>query len=148
MIRALISCVAVAALLAGCGDGDDTPTGPSLPTTQFTQTDLVVGSGATAALGRTVTVNYSLWLYDPARPDSKGQLLQTTVGGSPASFPLASGQVIAGWVQGVPGMRVGGQRRLIIPPSLAYGSAGAGSGPGSVPPNATLVFDIELLAVQ
>jgi FKBP-type peptidyl-prolyl cis-trans isomerase len=103
-----------------------------------------VGTGAEAANGRRLTVHYTLWLYDPVRPESKGQQLQTSVGGSPFSFVLGAGAVIRGWDQGVPGMKTGGTRRLVVPPSLAYGS----SGQGSIPPNATLVFDIQLLEVQ
>ena len=90
-------------------------------------------------------MNYTLWLYDPAQPQSKGRQVETNVGGAAFSFVLGGGRVIRGWEQGVPGMRVGGQRRLIIPPELAYGSAGS---PPAIPPNATLVFDIALLAVQ
>jgi FKBP-type peptidyl-prolyl cis-trans isomerase FkpA len=89
-----------------------------------------------------VTVSYTGWLYDASRPDSKGTQFDTN-----ASFPfrLGTGAVIRGWNVGVVGMRVGGQRRLVIPPDLAYGSAGR---PPVIPPNATLVFDIALLNVQ
>ena len=141
----IVTSVILGTILASsaCG-GDSPPTAPSLPTTTFSQTDLVVGTGAEAVNGRRLTVHYTLWLYDPARSESKGQQLQTSVGGSPFPFVLGAGGVIRGWDQGVPGMKVGGTRRLIIPPSLAYGS----SGQGSIPPNATLVFDIQLLDVQ
>jgi FKBP-type peptidyl-prolyl cis-trans isomerase FkpA len=141
----IVTSVILGTILASsaCG-GDSAPTAPSLPTTTFSQTDLVVGTGAEAVNGRRLTVHYTLWLYDAARSESKGQQLQTSVGGSPFPFVLGAGGVIRGWDQGVPGMKVGGMRRLIIPPSLAYGS----SGQGSIPPNATLVFDIQLLDVQ
>jgi FKBP-type peptidyl-prolyl cis-trans isomerase len=108
----------------------------------FSQTDLVVGTLAEATNGSRATVSYTGWLYDSTRPDGKG----AQVDSSPNfSFVLGTGQVIRGWDQGVLGMRVGGRRRLVIPPELAYGSAGAGS---AIPPNATLLFDIELLSVE
>jgi FKBP-type peptidyl-prolyl cis-trans isomerase FkpA len=137
-----LALLAALALVAGCGS--DSPTTPILPTAPFSITDLVVGTGAEATAGRTLTVHYTLWIYDPARPDDKGTQIETSVGGSPFSFVLGTGNVIQGWHQGFPGMRVGGQRRLILPPNLAYGSTGN----GPIPPNATLVFDVELLAVQ
>ena len=118
----LVACALIGLALASsaCGGGDDSsPTAPSTPTTSFSQTDVVTGTGAEAVNGRRLTVHYTLWLYDPARPESKGQQLQTSVGGTPFSFVLGAGGVIRGWDQGVPGMRVGGTRRLMIPPSLA-----------------------------
>lgn len=130
---------------AGCGGGGSSPTSPSTVSVPFSQTDLVVGTGTEATAGKRLTVNYTGWLYDPAQPDRKGRQFDTSVGRQPFTFTVGAGQVIRGWDQGVPGMKVGGQRRLIIPPELAYGSAGAG---GAIPPNATLVFDIELLDVQ
>ncbi len=99
--------------------------------------DLVVGSGPVAAVGDTVTVNYVGSFTNGTQFDS------SSAHGGPYTFPLGAGQVIAGWDQGVPGMRVGGRRRLTIPPSLAYGSQGA----GVIPPNATLVFVIDLLSI-
>jgi FKBP-type peptidyl-prolyl cis-trans isomerase FkpA len=114
---------------------------PSTSSGTFTQTDLVVGSGATANSGNLVTVTYNGWLYDTTKTDGKG----TFFDGRPGfSFTLGAGSVIAGWDQGVAGMRVGGQRRLIIPPELAYGAAGR----SGIPPNATLLFDISLTGVQ
>jgi FKBP-type peptidyl-prolyl cis-trans isomerase FkpA len=93
-----------------------------------------------------VTVNYTGWIYDPARAENKGQQFDSSVGAGrqPFNFPLGTGAVIRGFDQGVIGMKVGGLRRVTIPPDLAYGSAGSG---GVIPPNATLVFDIELLEV-
>jgi FKBP-type peptidyl-prolyl cis-trans isomerase len=111
-----------------------------LPFAPFAQQDLRIG-----AVGRRVTVNYTGWLYDPTRMENKGQQFDTSVGRPPFGFTLGAGQVIRGWDQGVPGMKVGGQRRLTIPPDLAYGSNGAG---GVIPPNATLVFDVDLIDVQ
>ena len=140
--QALILGVAVVAI--GCGGSG--PTSPTLlPGAPFSQTDLRVGTGADATPGRRVTVNYTGWLYDPTRPDQKGQQFDTSVGRQPFVFTLGAGQVIRGWDQGVAGMKVGGQRRLVIPPDLAYGSQGSG---GVIPPNATLVFDVELVDVQ
>ena len=97
-----------------------------------------------AVNGKTLAVNYTGWLYDATRADQKGTQFDTSIGRGPYAFVLGAGQVIKGWDQGVPGMKVGGQRRLVIPPDLAYGA----SGRGQIPPNATLVFDIQLLAVQ
>jgi FKBP-type peptidyl-prolyl cis-trans isomerase FkpA len=129
-------------MVAACG-GNET-IGPSVSTTSapYSQTDLVVGTGATAAAGNLVTVAYAGWLHDSSKPDAKGSQFDSS---SSYPFPLGVGRVIRGWDLGVVGMRVGGQRRLVIPPDLAYGSAGAGS---AIPPNATLVFDITLNNVQ
>jgi FKBP-type peptidyl-prolyl cis-trans isomerase FkpA len=102
--------------------------------------DLEVGTGDEAAAGVTVTVHYEGWLADGTKFDSSRDR------GMPFEFLLGVGLVIAGWDEGVAGMRVGGMRKLVIPPQLAYGSAGAGG--GVIPPNATLVFDVELLEVQ
>ena len=101
--------------------------------------DLVVGNGATAQAGQSVIVHYTGWL-------TSGQKFDSSVDrNDPFDFRLGAGQVIPGWDQGVAGMQVGGKRKLTIPPDLAYGSRGAG---GVIPPNATLVFEVELLAVR
>jgi FKBP-type peptidyl-prolyl cis-trans isomerase len=129
--------------VAACGGSDSTVTGPSPTTTApYSQTDLVVGGGAVALTGSQVTVAYTGWLHDSSRADAKGSQFETNPG---YSFRLGAGTVIRGWDQGVVGMRVGGQRRLVIPPDLAYGNRSPGAG---IPPNATLVFDITLNAVQ
>ena len=108
--------------------------------------DLVIGSGAVAAAGSRVTVHYTGWLYDATRADRRGaQFDSSRTAGQPFQFVLGAGQVISGWDQGVQGMKVGGQRRLVIPASLAYGDSGAG---GVIPPGATLLFDVELLEVE
>ena len=131
-------------LLSGCGSRNDTPA--TSAQTSLQTTDTTVGIGAVAASGNTVTVNYTGWLYDASAANFHGKQFDTSVGKTPFSFKLGSGQVIAGWDQGVVGMKVGGTRTLIIPSSLAYGSAGAGG--GLIPPNAALVFTVELLATQ
>lgn len=132
-----------AALLAvSCSKSNTSPT--PTPSAPFSQTDLRAGTGADASAGKRVTVNYTGWLYDPARAESKGTQFDTSIGKQPIAFVLGTGAVIRGWDQGLAGMKVGGLRRLVIPPDLAYGAAGN----GPVPPNATIVFDVELLAVQ
>jgi len=108
-------------------------------------TDTTVGTGAVAAAGNLVTVHYSGWLYDATAANFRGALFDSSVGKAPFQFKLGAGQVIQGWDQGVAGMRVGGARTLIIPSSMGYGSAGV---PGVIPPNAALVFSVEVLAVQ
>ena len=106
-------------------------------------TDTKTGEGAIAAAGNKVSVHYTGWLY---KNDAKGAKFDSSVDrGQPFQFTLGAHQVIAGWDQGVAGMKVGGKRTLIIPPELGYGARGAG---GVIPPNATLMFDVELLRVQ
>ena len=101
--------------------------------------DVAVGDGAEAAQGQVAVVHYTGWLTDGTKFDSSRDR------GSPFSFPLGAGQVIAGWDEGVAGMKVGGRRKLLIPASLGYGEMGA---PPVIPPGATLVFDVELLDVK
>jgi FKBP-type peptidyl-prolyl cis-trans isomerase FkpA len=148
--------IAVTVLLSACGTDSTAPSTPSNPALEtFNSTlgvniaamtkrsddlyiqDLVVGTGADATAGRTIRVTYSGWLVNGSRFDSN-------VGGPAFSFRLGFGQVIAGWDQGVVGMKVGGKRKLVIGSALGYGSQGA----GSIPANATLVFDVEVLGVQ
>ena len=103
------------------------------------------GTGDEAVAGKEVTVHYTGWLFDPGKPDSKGRKFDSSRDrGEPFSFPLGMGHVIRGWDEGVLGMKVGGQRTLTIPPEKGYGARGAG---GVIPPNATLLFDVELLGV-
>lgn len=111
----------------------------------YGQIDLKEGTGPMAASGQTATVNYTGWLYSEGAPEQKGTKFDSSIGRAPFSFKLGAGQVIRGWDQGVLGMKVGGQRRLVLPPEFAYGARGAG---GLIPPNATLVFDVELLGVK
>jgi len=108
--------------------------------------DVKQGNGAEALSGKMVVVHYTGWLYDPAKPDSKGPKFDSSrTSGKPFDFPLGGGRVIKGWDQGVVGMKVGGQRTLIIPPDMGYGARGAG---GVIPPNSTLIFDVELVEVK
>lgn len=136
-----LSAVALAATVA-CS-GSDSPTSPSLPptgTAPYSQTDLRVGTGTEAQANSTITVNYAGWLYSNTAAENKGN-----------SFPSgrlpnqALSGLIACWRQGVPGMRAGGVRRLVCPPELAYGSSTPD--PSSIPPNATLLFEVELISV-
>jgi FKBP-type peptidyl-prolyl cis-trans isomerase len=106
-------------------------------------TDIKTGDGATATAGHKVSVHYTGWLFNNG---TKGAKFDSSVDrGQPFQFTLGAHQVIAGWDEGVAGMKVGGKRTLIIPPELGYGARGAG---GAIPPNATLMFDVELLGVQ
>ncbi|MGX4641881.1 FKBP-type peptidyl-prolyl cis-trans isomerase [Massilia sp. SYSU DXS3249] len=111
----------------------------------FQRIDTVTGTGALATSGRTLTVNYTGWLYDASKADFKGTQFDTSAGRTPFTFRLGSSQVIQGWEQGLIGMRVGGKRTLIIPASMAYGRAGSGT---SIPPDAPLIFEVELINVQ
>jgi FKBP-type peptidyl-prolyl cis-trans isomerase FkpA len=124
--------------LAACGGGGDTGTATN-PTGGGTLVieDLVVGTGPTAAVGDTVNVHYVGTLTNGTKFDSSYDR------GQPFAFRIGAGQVIAGWEQGIPGMKVGGKRRLTIPPSLAYGNQAV----GSIPPNSTLVFEVELVSI-
>lgn len=113
---------------------------------QLVKTDTKAGTGKEAVNGKLVVVHYTGWLYDPKAANHRGAKFDSSRDrGQPFDFPLGMGQVIKGWDQGVAGMKVGGQRTLIIPPDMAYGSRGAG---GVIPPNATLIFDVELLDVR
>jgi FKBP-type peptidyl-prolyl cis-trans isomerase FkpA len=137
-IRVALAAIVLAAA-AACGDSPTTPS-----TAAYKQTDILPGSGTEATTGTLVSVNYTGWLYDASKLDGKGLQFDTSIGGSAFAFTLGAGQVIKGWDQGVPGMKVGGIRRLVIPPSLAYGAVRY----GPIPPDATLVFDISLVDVQ
>ena len=137
-----------AATIPACSDGIDPPTTPIVfvGPDSLQITELRTGSGDTIAAGQTAIVHYGLWLYDPRGADSKGTFVEDSRIGGPTAginISLRPETVIAGWVQGVPGMKVGGARRLIIPPSLAFGDTGS----GPIPPRAWLVFDIDLLGI-
>jgi FKBP-type peptidyl-prolyl cis-trans isomerase len=129
----------VSALSGAACTGSATPT----RTPAYSQTDLRIGGGEEATSGQVISVNYTGWLHDPSQTDEKGAVFDSSVGGTPLTFMLGVGNVIAGWERGVPGMRVGGVRRLVIPPSLAYGAPRN----NKIPPFASLVFEIELMSV-
>ncbi|MBV9193972.1 MAG: FKBP-type peptidyl-prolyl cis-trans isomerase [Solirubrobacterales bacterium] len=171
MVKTLPAALAAAVALAACGSskapgvvtapsaGDtqaSIPTTPTVPPalskkpvvvvpstpppTHLVTKDMITGSGKTAAAGSTVTVNYVGVLYKTGKEfDSSWSRNQ------PSSFALTTGSIIPGWVQGIPGMKVGGRRELIIPPSLGYGAAGR---PPTIPANSTLVFVVDLLSVS
>ena len=146
LLATLLGCLAA---FTACSGNDSAPsatgeTGASNITT-LQITDVKVGTGTEATNGRSVTVHYTGWLYSETAANHHGSQFDSSVSrGVPYTFTLGAGQVIKGWDQGVLGMKVGGQRTLIIPPSLGYGALGNPPIPG----NATLVFDIELLGVQ
>jgi FKBP-type peptidyl-prolyl cis-trans isomerase len=126
----------VALMVSGCGDSNPTAPSANVP---FSTVDLRVGTGAEATVGRPVVVNYTLWLYNSGGTDNKGSRLET------GTLPFTVGQgVIPGFSQGVVGMRVGGLRRVTVPPSLGYGSQPN----NNIPENSTLIFEIELVSVQ
>jgi FKBP-type peptidyl-prolyl cis-trans isomerase FkpA len=140
----VIATVMVALVSSACGN--DNPGGPSgVDIPSLIVADQTIGTGTQATPGRTVTVHYTGWLYVTAGDHRGTQFDSSRTRNQPFSFVLGTGNVITGWHQGVNGMRVGGTRTLSIPSGLAYGSQGSGS---AIPPNAALVFDIELLAVQ
>ncbi len=114
--------------------------------TQLETIDKKIGTGEEAVVGNTVNVHYTGWLYDANAPEKKGKKFDSSHDRNDHfSFLLGAGRVIKGWDQGVAGMKVGGHRTLIIPPSMAYGEHGAGN---VIPPNATLIFDVELVGLQ
>ncbi len=137
-MKSFLSVLLVAATVACGGGGSDTPTSPSA-NVPFSTVDVRVGTGAEANTGRSATVTYSGYLYSATAAENKG----TRFDAGTFTFTVGAG-VIQGFSQGVIGMRVGGIRRVIIPPSLGYGAQAN----GAIPANSTLVFDIELLAVQ
>jgi FKBP-type peptidyl-prolyl cis-trans isomerase len=145
------SIIALIAILSACGEGESKSgaagdAGFQVDSAALTKTptglqyqDVVVGTGDEATAGKVAVVHYTGWLTDGTKFDSSRDR------GTPFSFPLGGGQVIAGWDQGVAGMKVGGQRKLVIPAQLGYGEMGA---PPVIPPGATLVFDVELIGVE
>ena len=140
----LTTCLA----LAQTGTTDSTTTSSKMDAklNELQKIDNKVGTGAEAIKGVSVVVHYTGWLYAPTAPDHKGTKFDSSRDrNEPFTFPLGGGRVIRGWDEGVAGMKVGGQRTLIIPPDMGYGSRGAG---GVIPPGATLVFDVELLDVK
>lgn len=134
VLAVLVAACAQSQAPAGGGGGQEVTTPSGLK-----YTDVKVGTGAEAKPGETVSVHYTGWLTNGTKFDSSKDR------GQPFTFPLGAGRVIKGWDEGVAGMKTGGVRKLTIPPELGYGARGAG---GVIPPNATLVFEVELLGVQ
>ncbi|MBW8846524.1 MAG: FKBP-type peptidyl-prolyl cis-trans isomerase [Burkholderiales bacterium] len=150
---ALLLAFSASLVLAACGGGggdSGTPTNTDPngwnAVTALKVTDTTVGTGAQADTTKTVAVNYTGYIYDVRVANTKGTQFDTSVGKTPLSFKLGSGAVIPGFDQGVTGMKVGGKRTVTIPAALAYGTTGAGG--GVIPPNAALVFDLELMSVN
>jgi FKBP-type peptidyl-prolyl cis-trans isomerase len=148
MTRILVAALAAAAATAVLAQSPPAaPPPPAVAEPTVLVTDVVPGIGEEALPGKVVIVHYTGWLYDPAAKDHRGRQFDSSrERGQPLSFPLGAGRVIRGWDEGLAGMKVGGTRRLVIPPTLAYGARGAGN--GVIPPHATLLFDVELLAVE
>lgn len=147
-----IKAIALAAILGlttvACSDNSTKTTEKQTmqKNSSFIKTDTVIGEGALAESGQNVSVHYTGWLFDEKADDKRGTKFDSSVDrGSPFGFSLGAGRVIKGWDEGVAGMKVGGKRTLTIPPEMGYGAAGAG---GAIPPNATLIFDVELLAIK
>jgi len=147
----LFASLACALALTACGGGgsdDNTSTLPAQPAAK--SIDTVVGTGIEAIPGDQLTVHYTLYLYDSAAADNKGKVVESsktvdaTHNGTPFTFTLGKGTVIPGWEKGIPGMKAGGKRTLIVPSTDAYGSTGQ----GSIGPNQALVFDIELISIK
>jgi len=139
--RALaVACLTAAALSAtGCSQSVTSPSS-SAP---YSQVDLLLGTGDAAVTSSILVVNYTGWVYDPSKPDNKGLQFDTSIGKAPFVFTLGTASVIQGWDQGLVGMKVGGIRRLVIPPSLGYGAVRN----NSIPPYSTLLFEVELISV-
>ena len=146
MKRLLSSCLIGMTLtlaLAGC-ERAKAPARAEAPAFPLQKIDTVTGTGKEAAAGATVVVHYTGWLHAPNAPQQHGKQFDSSVGRGPFTFPLGAGQVIPGWDEGVQGMKVGGKRTLVVPAALGYGSNGI----GPIPPNADLIFDVELLEVR
>jgi FKBP-type peptidyl-prolyl cis-trans isomerase len=150
-ILVTISIALTLSVLPACGSQGTDDEGQGAPMadsgiTELQRQDVTPGTGADATKGKTVRVHYTGWLYDPAANDKRGQKFDSSKdSGQPFEFRLGAGEVIQGWDDGVAGMKVGGTRVLTIPPAMGYGARGAG---GVIPPNATLVFEVELLDVR
>jgi FKBP-type peptidyl-prolyl cis-trans isomerase FkpA len=121
-----------------------TPKAAASTPKQLQKADTVIGTGKAAKAGSTVTVHYTGWLYSPKEPRQHGAQFDSSVGGEPFTFQLGAGKVIPGWDEGLVGMKVGGKRTLVVPAAMGYGSRGA----GPIPPNANLIFDVQLLDVK
>lgn len=137
-IARCLTALTVAATVSACGSSS--PVAPDQSSIAYSQTDLTVGAGAEATAGRSATVQYAGWLYSETAADHKGAQFDA----GQFSYTVGSNSVIKGFDTAVTGMKVGGSRRAIIPPSLGYGATGS----GPIPPNAALVFDVTLTNVQ
>jgi FKBP-type peptidyl-prolyl cis-trans isomerase FkpA len=154
MMRRFVLAIPVLLVSVACGGDDGTPTSPTPPAPSpspsvgldvpFSTEDLIVGTGQEAMNDDTLSVGYTGWLYDPNAAENKGMEFDSRPATNPFQFVLGAGRVIAGWDQGVLGMRVGGLRRLVIPPELGYGDAGQGPIPG----DATLLFEVDLVGID
>jgi FKBP-type peptidyl-prolyl cis-trans isomerase FkpA len=145
MAKQLYRAAVVAAIVVICSCASEDHMAQS-NVTELIKTDNVTGSGNEAVAGRSVTVHYTGWLYDQGKADHKGKKFDSSRDrNEPFPFRLGAGEVIRGWDEGVAGMKVGGRRTLTIPSEYGYGARGAGS---DIPPNAALVFDVELLDVK
>jgi FKBP-type peptidyl-prolyl cis-trans isomerase FkpA len=133
-----------ASLLVACGSREEVQQAKMI-VRSLQASDVKVGTGASVDEGQTITVDYTVWLYDSSRPGRKGRKLDSTLDRhEPATIRLGAGDLVPAWDEGLPGMRVGGTRELFVPPSLGYGEQGH----GPIPPNATLVYDVTLLSVK
>ncbi len=165
-MRARLLLAAFGLVLAACGKNEkpvdapaaetapatvtETPATPTpetgAPAMALQKIDLTPGTGAEIKSGQSALVHYTGWLYDAAAPENKGAKFDSSVDrNEPFEFDVGAGHVIRGWDEGVVGMKVGGKRRLVIPPDMGYGARGAG---GVIPPGATLVFDVELVEIR
>jgi FKBP-type peptidyl-prolyl cis-trans isomerase FkpA len=144
-----VAMFAMVLLVAACGSKEQPAprsSTPVPPPTELQKIDLVKGTGEGISQGQVAVVHYTGWLYDPSAAEQKGTKFDSSRDrGQPFSFPLGAGNVIRGWDEGVQGMQPGGQRRLVVPPALGYGEAGSRN---VIPPNAALVFDVELLKID
>jgi FKBP-type peptidyl-prolyl cis-trans isomerase FkpA len=149
LLNILLACACVFTLNACKAETATSTQGKSAMTTsilELKKIDTLVGTGREAEPGFNVTVHYTGWLYDEKATDHKGKKFDSSLDRKqPFDFALGAGQVIQGWDEGFAGMKIGGKRTLIIPPEMGYGARGAG---GVIPPNATLIFDVELLDVK
>ena len=145
-----VAMCAMVMLVAACG-GKSEPAKPVAtpavaPPAELQKIDIVKGTGEGVTQGQTAVVHYTGWLYDATAPEQKGAKFDSSRDrGVPFDFRIGNREVIRGWDEGVQGMQPGGQRRLVVPPALGYGEAGAQN---VIPPNATLVFDVELMAIK
>jgi FKBP-type peptidyl-prolyl cis-trans isomerase FkpA len=152
-LKPIIAAMCFLSLLNACqaesndvNEDNKETTGMTQNITELVKNDTVIGEGREAEPGFMVSVHYTGWLYDENAPEHKGEKFDSSVDrGQPFEFALGAGQVIQGWDQGFAGMKIGGKRTLIIPSEMGYGKRGAG---GVIPPNAALVFDVELLDVK